>query len=51
MQLGIAYLSEDRKRYGLTLGLDLETNISLASFNKFLKSLGRVDTSQDKGRR
>ena len=24
---GIAYLSEDRKRYGLTLGMDVETNI------------------------
>ena len=44
--LGIAYLSEDRKRHGLALGLDLETNIALASFNKFLKSFARVDTSK-----
>ncbi|MEA2025173.1 MAG: ATP-binding cassette domain-containing protein, partial [Chloroflexota bacterium] len=46
--MGIAYLSEDRKRHGLALGLDLETNIALASFQKFLKSLGRVDTGKTK---
>jgi ribose transport system ATP-binding protein len=48
VEMGIAYLSEDRKRYGLALGLDLETNIALASFGKFLKSLGRVDPSKTK---
>ena len=48
VELGIAYLSEDRKRYGLALGLDLETNIALASFGQFLRSLGRVDTGQTK---
>ena len=46
VEKGIAYLSEDRKRYGLALGLDLEANIALASFGQFLKSLGRVDTSK-----
>jgi ribose transport system ATP-binding protein len=48
VELGIAYLSEDRKRYGLTLGLDLETNIALASFTKLLKSFSRVDTGKTK---
>jgi ribose transport system ATP-binding protein len=48
VEMGIAYLSEDRKRYGLALGLDLETNIALASLRKFLKSLGRIDTSKTK---
>ena len=48
VELGIAYLSEDRKRHGLALGLDLETNIALASFGQFLRSLGRVDTGQTK---
>ncbi len=33
---GIGYLSEDRKRYGLALGLDVEANIVLAAFRKFL---------------
>ena len=33
---GIGYLSEDRKRYGLALGLDVEANVVLAAFKKFL---------------
>lgn len=40
---GVGYLSEDRKRYGLTLGMDVESNISLASFKKFLGPLGMVN--------
>jgi len=39
VRAGIGYLSEDRKRYGLTLGMDVETNIVLASLNKFLRLL------------
>jgi ribose transport system ATP-binding protein len=39
---GIAYLSEDRKRYGLALGLDVEVNTVLASFEKFLGAFGWV---------
>ena len=42
MSHGIAYLSEDRKQYGLALGLDLEVNTVLASFEKFLGALGWV---------
>ena len=41
---GIGYLSEDRKRYGLALGMDVETNVVLAAFNRFLRLLGWVDT-------
>lgn len=41
---GIGYLSEDRKRYGLTLGMDVETNIVLASLNKFLDFSGWVNS-------
>jgi ribose transport system ATP-binding protein len=54
---GIGYLSEDRKRYGLALGLDVETNVVLAAFRKFLRLLGRVniartqDTAQQQVRR
>ena len=33
---GIGYLSEDRKQFGLALGMDVETNIVLASFQNFL---------------
>ena len=42
---GIGYLSEDRKRYGLTLGMDVETNIVLASFRKFIGFLGWVNNA------
>jgi ribose transport system ATP-binding protein len=43
---GIAYLSEDRKRYGLALGLDVETNMVLASLRRFLGWLGWVRTAE-----
>jgi ribose transport system ATP-binding protein len=39
---GIGYLSEDRKRYGLATGLDVETNVVLATFKRFLGALGVV---------
>jgi ribose transport system ATP-binding protein len=40
---GIGYLSEDRKRYGLALALDVKENVALAAMRKFLKALGWVD--------
>jgi ribose transport system ATP-binding protein len=43
---GIAYLSEDRKRYGLTLKMDVESNIVLAAFDKFLGFLGWVNQAR-----
>jgi ribose transport system ATP-binding protein len=39
---GIGYLSEDRKRDGLALGLNLETNLVLAALQRFLGPLGWV---------
>ena len=39
---GIGYLSEDRKRYGLALKMDVESNIVLAAFNRFTGALGWV---------
>ncbi|MDR0472415.1 MAG: sugar ABC transporter ATP-binding protein [Treponema sp.] len=35
---GIGYLSEDRKRYGLALARDIETNMMLASYKNFAKA-------------
>ena len=35
---GICYLSEDRKRFGLALGMSVESNISLSCLNRFLRS-------------
>jgi ribose transport system ATP-binding protein len=43
---GIGYLSEDRKRYGLALGMDVETNIVLAALDKFLRWIGWVDSAR-----
>lgn len=43
---GIAYLSEDRKRYGLALGLDVETNIVLATLQRFVRRLGWIHTAK-----
>lgn len=40
---GIGYLSEDRKRYGVTLGMDVQNNIVLATFSKFLNFFGWVN--------
>jgi ribose transport system ATP-binding protein len=43
---GVGYLSEDRKAFGLTTGLDVETNIVLATFQRFLRALGWVDRNK-----
>ena len=40
---GIAYLSEDRKRYGLALGMDVEANTVMASLSKFTGKLGWIN--------
>jgi len=43
---GIGYLSEDRKHFGLATGLDVESNIVLASLKSFLMSGGFVDAKR-----
>jgi len=43
---GIGYLSEDRKRYGLALGMDVETNIVLASMRNFTGALGFIQPAR-----
>jgi ribose transport system ATP-binding protein len=43
VKYGIGYLSEDRKQYGLALGLSVETNTVMASLEKFTGALGVVD--------
>jgi ribose transport system ATP-binding protein len=43
---GIAYLSEDRKRCGLALGMDVETNLVLATLQRSLRWLGTVNTAR-----
>lgn len=46
VRYGIGYLSEDRKRYGLALGLDVEENVVLAAFKKFLGAIGWVNRAK-----
>ncbi|WP_022705569.1 sugar ABC transporter ATP-binding protein [Pseudorhodobacter ferrugineus] len=40
---GIGYLSEDRKHFGLALGLDLRDNIAMASLPRFGNKMGVID--------
>ncbi len=40
---GIGYLSEDRKRFGLATGLDVKTNVVLASLSRFASRSGWLD--------
>lgn len=40
---GIGYLSEDRKRYGLALGMNVETNVVLGTFPRFAGLLGWIN--------
>ncbi len=42
---GIGYLSEDRKRYGMMVGMDVLTNTVIASLDKF-NSFGFVKTKE-----
>lgn len=43
---GVVYLSEDRKRYGLILGSDLKTNITLSCLDKLTKR-GILDLDEE----
>lgn len=40
---GIGYLSEDRKHFGLALGLDVRANIGMTSLERFSTRLGILD--------
>jgi rhamnose transport system ATP-binding protein len=43
MDLGLAYVSEDRRKLGLALSLPIFANISLASLRKLLGAFGLID--------
>ena len=43
---GVGYLSEDRKRYGLALKMDVESNVVLAAFGNFLGLAGWVNSAR-----
>ncbi|MDY3249418.1 MAG: ATP-binding cassette domain-containing protein [Candidatus Choladocola sp.] len=46
IEAGIAYVSEDRKQYGLVLESDIKTNMSMASLKK-LCSRGVIQTNEE----
>lgn len=43
---GIGYLSEDRKHFGLALGMDVRANISMAALNHFTGTFGVLNEAQ-----
>jgi ribose transport system ATP-binding protein len=47
--LGIGYLSEDRKQFGLATGLDVETNIAMPSMGGFLRLGFFIDQAAIRG--
>ncbi|MDR2069575.1 MAG: sugar ABC transporter ATP-binding protein [Spirochaetaceae bacterium] len=48
VRYGIGYLSEDRKRFGLALGMSVKVNTVMASLKDFLKPLGVLDEAKSK---
>lgn len=47
MELGIAYVSEDRRKLGLAMPMDIRSNISLATLSQFLNSIGIIQTNKE----
>jgi ribose transport system ATP-binding protein len=43
VKAGIGYLSEDRKHFGLALGMDVRANITLATLKQYTNGIGRLD--------
>jgi rhamnose transport system ATP-binding protein len=43
MELGIAYVSEDRRKLGLAMTMPIVANVSLPSLRKFLRMFGLID--------
>ncbi|WP_339218098.1 sugar ABC transporter ATP-binding protein [Paenibacillus sp. FSL W7-1332] len=43
---GIGYLSEDRKRYGCVVDLDVKSNVAIASYRNFLGPAGWMNTTR-----
>lgn len=43
VRAGIGYLSEDRKHFGLALGMDVADNVALASMHRFTGGAGQLN--------
>jgi rhamnose transport system ATP-binding protein len=48
MKLGVAYVSEDRRKLGLALSLPIYMNVSLASLKKLVRRLGLLDGAEER---
>ena len=46
MESGIVYVSEDRSKYGLVLGMDIKQNVTLPSIKKISKMMF-IDKSKE----
>ncbi len=46
VRLGIGYLSEDRKRFGIAIGMDVETNAVMATMKRFTGPAGFMKDRQ-----
>ncbi len=46
VQHGIGYLSEDRKQFGLLVGMDVKTNIAMASMEYYVNPFGWMRVSK-----
>ncbi|GAL28179.1 ribose ABC transport system ATP-binding protein RbsA [Vibrio variabilis] len=46
IEQGIAYLTEDRKKDGLALGMSVQDNIMLSSFEDYSNNIGVIDDAQ-----
>lgn len=47
MRLGIAYVSEDRRKLGLAMSKPVFSNITLPSLRKFLRAFGFIDSAAE----
>ncbi|MFF2482986.1 sugar ABC transporter ATP-binding protein [Paenibacillus sp. NPDC058071] len=46
VRAGIGYLSEDRKRFGCIVDMDVKMNVAAASMNQFINPLGFVNSKK-----
>jgi len=44
---GIAYVSEDRRKFGLAMPMDVRANISLATLDEFLTRFGLIERARE----
>ena len=48
MQLGIAYVTEDRRGLGLNLPMSIATNITLPTLRRYLTALGLIRRTEER---